>query len=202
MSFRKYSNFIILALFFFMSGCAYQLRYSVSTMRSESVSFGVGGKTFALQTKQGRNSANYAVEEELLYLIEQSLLLDGWQRVSRLNAAYVFSVDFKPKRRLVSGELQFGAFPGKKTGVRIGSEVTFGGREYSEVHILIMADASENRGAYVWSAECITRKTNQEVTALAKHIIPFALAQFPEEGRWEKKEKVKLHKSIDAPGSR
>lgn len=193
MPFRKYINFIFLFLFFFMSGCAYHLRYSVSTMRSESASFGVGGKTFALQTKQGRNYENSVIEEELLYLIEQSLLQDGWQRVSTLNAAYIFSVDFKPKKRLVSGELHFGAFSGKKGGVRIGGGVNFGGREYSEVHILIIADASENRGTYVWSAECITRKTNQEVTALARHIIPFALAQFPEEGRWEKKEKVKLH---------
>jgi hypothetical protein len=193
MSFRKYSNFIFLFLLIFMSGCAYQLRYSVATMRSESASFGVGGRTFSLQTKPGRNYENSVIEEELLSLIEQSLLQNGWQRESTPNAAYIFSVDFKPKKRLASGELHFGAFTGKKGGVRIGGGINFGGSEYSKVHILIVADTSENRGTYMWSAECITRKTNQEVTALARHIIPFALAQFPAEGRWEKKEKVKLH---------
>ena len=179
-------------------GCAYRLRYSVQAQGSPAEE----KKTFALETHPEPPSftsfdRNVSIEEDLLEVVEQSLLELGWGLVPREEASYVFAVYFETDDRPIKGEVAFSVgVPINKPGYR-GVSFDFPPMQeqgqYNPAYIWITVSELGHDQTHSWIAECTARSGNQNVVSLGRHMIPFALSKFPEEGVWSRDEKVHLH---------
>ncbi len=191
--FGKYKYISVLLIFtLFSSGCAYHLRYTVSADRQNDMEI-TEEKTFAMKPKMQSGDRASSVEAELLSLIEESLRNNGWMKTSERDALYIFSVDSVTEESWISGEFEFRTYMSGRKGIYLGSALQFGKSDYSDITITITAFSQEVPQAYVWTAQCSTGPVMQGVRPLARHIIPFAISKFPQEGTWEMREKVHLH---------
>jgi len=193
--FGRYKYILVLLIFMLFNwGCAYHLRYTVSADRQNDMEI-TEEKTFAMKPKMQNGDRGSSVEAELLSLIEESLWNNGWMKTSARDARYIFSVYYVTQESRISGEFKFRTYMSGKKGIYLGSALQFGKSEYSDITITITAFSQEVPQAYIWTAQCSTGPVMQGIKPLARHIIPFAISKFPQEGTWEIREKVHLHES-------
>lgn len=189
----------LLDLFFVMiillgtSGCAYTLRYTISSSHSNFFKSTVKEKTFAVEKKIGAGKRYFFTESDLLEIVAGSLSDLGWEQTEKNDADYIFSVEFETEKDRNEGELGFGVLFGVGSGFFISSDFLTSERDLYRQSIRIIAISNLKNEKYTWVAETTTARVNQKITTLAKHIIPNALSRFPEEGYWEVKEKVHLY---------
>ena len=186
-------GFFALIMILGISGCAYTLRYTISSSQKNHFKSAGSEKTFAVENKIGTGEKGFFTESELLEMIAKSLRDLGWERAEKKDADYIFSVEFETEKDRDEEAFGFGVLFGAGSGFFISSGFSTGERNLYRQHIRIIAVSDSKGEEYSWVAETTTARVNQKITTLAKHIIPDALSRFPEEGSWEVKEKVHLH---------
>jgi hypothetical protein len=176
----------------FMSGCAYHLRYTIKSDFNQRVDIEQKGKTFAVEPRTAPDSANFQVESDLLHVIEQNLKDLGWRAAPANDAEYIFQVDFETEN--IKPDFGFGAFFGGDSGFYLFGQLNTVKSDYSNHFIKITAYETDGERVYTWSVDITTGRVSQDIKTLAVHMIPSALSRFPEQGQWEMREKVHLHK--------
>ncbi len=176
----------------FASGCAYHLRYTIKSDFNQKVDIEQKMKTFAIEPRTAPDSSDFQVESDLLHVIEQSLKDLGWIAAPANDTEYIFQVDFETET--TQPKVGFGAFFGEDSGFYLFGQLNTGKSDYSNHFIKITAFETDGERVYTWSADITTGRVSQDIKTLAVHMIPSALSCFPEQGQWEMREKVHLHK--------
>jgi hypothetical protein len=184
---------ILLILILTMNGCAYTLRYTITSSQDDGFTPPVETRTFAVENKIRSGKRGLSIETELLEIVTRSLSDLGWKQVDKTDAAYIFNVDFETDQNHSNIRFGFGTFFGARNGFFFSSSISTGENEFAMQYMSITARSQFRGESYSWVAETTTGRVNQRITTLARHIIPTALSHFPEEGFWEIKEKVRLH---------
>jgi len=186
--------FVILTVVFVTAGCAYTLRYTISSSQSRQMQPPVRKHTFAVENKIRAGKKSFFTESDLLEIVKESLIEMEWEQVDKEYAEYIFSVEFETQRDRNGIEFGFGTSFGVGSGFFISSNFSTGRRDLYRQRLSIIA-VSNLQEEYAWIAETTTSRVNQKITTLAEHIIPEALSHFPEEGYWEVKDKVRLYRN-------
>lgn len=184
---------ILLVIAVSMGSCTYTLRYTISSSQNDGFQFPNRDKTFAVESKTGLNKKDASIESDLLQIVSRTLTDMGWKLAGEGDAEYIFNVNFEIEEYDLDKEFGFGASFGSRSGLFLFGGISKGMSDYSRQSISITARLPSKEKTYSWNAETTTRRVNQKITTLARHIIPTALSHFPEEGYWEIKEKVRLH---------
>jgi hypothetical protein len=176
---------LIIFLLLFVSSCTYHLRYTITSEGRPLSSKAFFEKTYAVEKKD-----DSLKEYELLKTLTQSLELNGWNKVPNDEAQYIFTVSFETEKREEIDEFWLmrvfggsGRFLYRTTSPR---------RHTYSYHYLEIEVSSSNR-LHTWSSKIKTGPVLQEIETVANHIIPKAIALFPEEGNWEIEDDVYLH---------
>ena len=168
-----------------MSSCTYHLRYTISSEGRQ-----ISDKVFIEKTYAVEKNEDSLTEYKLLKTLTQSLELNGWSKVPKDEARYIFMVSFETEKRKEIDEFwMMRIFGGSDRFLYRKSALQK--RTYS-YHILEIVAYSSNR-SHTWSSKIKTGPVLQEIETLAKHIIPKAISLFPEEGYWEIEDEVYLH---------
>jgi hypothetical protein len=150
--------------------------------------------TFAVENRIRAGRRYFFTESDLLEIVSESLTGMGWEQVEKEYADYVFSVEFETQKNRNGIEFGIGTSFGVGSGFFISSDFATGRRDLYRQHLSIIAVSNLQEEEYAWIAETTTARVNQKITTLAEHIIPNALSHFPEEGYWEVKDKIRLHR--------
>ena len=170
-------------------GCAYTLKYAISTSLEPQTSVAESSNTFAIKSELKRGRAQFPTEKKLLGILSQCLLDSGWSAAPQEDAAFVFTVEFKRPFPVIYPEIGFTPYPGRGT-VTEGDPKYYTGTSSGEYFIEITASAQGGERRYVWSAAITAVSSATNLFDLAKFTIPKAVSRFPESGYWELKEKV------------
>ena len=161
---------ILLIIFsiLFVSSCTYHLRYTISSEGRH-----IGDKAFIEKTYAVEKNEDSLTEYELLKALTQSLELNGWSKVPKDEAKYIFTVSFETEKRKEIDEFWLMRVSG-------GSYLFFYGNSalhrhtYSYHHLDI--EAYSNNRSYSWSSKIKTGPVLQEiVTYLTKLQLPYLI---------------------------
>jgi hypothetical protein len=169
----------------FIGGCAYQLRYTISSENSNISGTATAPKTFAVEKINDTST-----ESALLDIVTKSLEQNGWNKTPEKDALYIFTVSYKTEKRQEPDEFWLMKVFGGKNSLAFGKH-TPQRRTYLYQYIELKA-YSDNR-SYIWSSSSKTGPVLQDIETLAKHIIPKAISLFPKQGYWEIVDEVNLH---------
>ena len=142
--------------------------------------------------------------KKILFIISEELNRLGWEKSSIDKAEYIFSVDYEMGSKQVT---QSGSTPvahnktTKTTDPNTGQHIynttkTYTQQSYSKTYdiyersITIRVQSRES-GELIWTADCISKGTTQDILYPSKYMVPYAISKFPEEGIWKQREIVK-----------
>jgi hypothetical protein len=197
---KRENVFFVLFLCFVLMGalgCAYTLKYTITSSIEPQTNAPVALKTFAVKSKVKRGRAEFSMERKLLGILSQNLLDSGWSTALEGDATYLFTVDFKRPYPLIYPEIAFTPYPGRGYDTE-GDPKYYSGTRSDEYFITITADAQGVERQYVWSVAITTVSAATNLLELARFTVPKAISRFPESGHWELREKV-LPRSESAP---
>ena len=75
--------FVILTIVFVTAGCAYTLRYTISSSQSRQMQPPVRKNTFAVENNIRAGKKSFFTESDLLKIVKESLTEMGWEQVDR-----------------------------------------------------------------------------------------------------------------------
>ena len=171
-----------------LAGCT-SIQYQVSARKDPFFKNNIAPSTFAFHSDT--TNSDFLVEKNIFYLISTTLSSKGWEMKSIGEAEYIISVKFNmaDKQKISSNEV--GGYYDTKT------EKWVQGQQQTETHYIyertvkITVFKGETSKEYIWSADCVSKGSTQDILYAAKYMIPFAMSKFPEEGIWNQREKVK-----------
>jgi hypothetical protein len=176
--------FIMLPLLF-IGGCAYQLRYTISSENNNISETAAAQKTFAVEKINDTST-----ESALSDIVAKSLEQNGWKKVPVKDALYIFTVSYKTEKRQEPDEFWLMKIFGGRGGIPYMPHAPLV-QPYTYHTIEIKAYGHNH--TYIWSSKSKTRAVLQDIETLAKHIIPKAISLFPKQGYWEIVDEVYLH---------
>ena len=106
-----------------ISGCAYTLRYTISSSQNNGFTKPIGLRTFAVENKIRAGRRGASIESELLEIVTRSLSDLGWKQVDKIDAAYIFNVDFETDKNHSDIQFGFGTFFGGRNGFFFSSSI-------------------------------------------------------------------------------
>jgi hypothetical protein len=181
----KQKIILIMLPLLFIGGCAYQLRYTISSENSNISEAAMAPKTFAVEKTNGTST-----ESALLDIVTRSLERNGWNRAPEKDALYIFTVSYKTEKRQEPDEFWLMKVFGGKNSLAFGKHPPQR-RTYLYQYIEIKAYGDNRK--YIWTSSSKTGPVLQDIETLAKHIIPEAVSLFPKKGYWEIEDEVYLH---------
>jgi len=166
-------------------GCAYTLRYTITSRAPQLAAEEFLGKTYFLEGGSGP-------EDPLHGILRETLSDFGWGEAPKGVAVHIvrlngYSEEYREEESLIITEALSGIRP-------------YDGREYERrrsrrfIHTMVLhiypAAGADSPG---WNAVINTKPVQQRLLTVAKYMIPEALSYYPREGIWELRQDVYLH---------
>lgn len=204
---RKIVLMKVMVLVFLVSvlagGCAYTLRYSVTSRLTPGESTHEGERTFYLKRqsaiqKTGRGQETATVHETgtIAEILEKALIDLGWRTVPDSEAKFIVGIDaFSEKKKEWGGPLFDTVFAEIRPD--FGGRLVPQRRQYYIHYIDIRVSPDREIEGPVWTCRIRTNPVEQDLVTLGRHMIPAALRYYPEEGSWELQQNVYLHSRRD-----
>jgi hypothetical protein len=170
-------------------GCAYTLKYVISSEVEPQAYIASTPKTFAVKNELKRGKAQFPMEKKLLRILSRSFIDMGWSPVAERDAAFVFTVRFKRPFPEIYPEIGFTPYPGRGYDTE-GDPKYYTGAHSDEYSITITAKSQGMERQYIWSVTITAVSSATNLLELARFTIPEAISRFPETGYWELREKV------------
>lgn len=178
----------VVMLFFVATGCAYHLKYTVSSKGAAVSAAAPAVATFTVEQKPGGRKMNRYVENDLIDLTRKSLLTRGWKEAPQAEADYTFQVSYT----LVTDEqvfrhVQYLYGPGKGMYSRNRNPHFFTST--------IVMSVQEHGNGTVWTGTGKITQTSDNILLVADYIVSSLVSHFPEQGRWKINKKIHLYGS-------
>jgi len=174
--------FCLLSLVF--SSCMTTVRYQVSARRDPFLTTAVRPSTFSF--KSNPQTPDPVVEKKLFYIIAQTLSARGWQHAPVGGGEYLFSVSFGMESEKVTGSRPTTTY-NWYTKSYVVTQQAYSRAVYHRV-VKIMAAHSSDPDSMIWTADCTSTGTTEDVLFAAQYMVPYAMERFPEEGLWKNRE--------------
>jgi hypothetical protein len=128
---------------------------------------------------------NAATEKKLFSLVSRELVGKGWRAEQDGSGEYLISVGFGIGSSGRQGSRLVGTYS-SATGELDQKQITYTRDLY---HYTINLSISHRAApeSVVWSAECTSSGSTQDVMAPARLMIPYAIAKLGQEGQWNEK---------------
>lgn len=183
----KINTFIFLIISIVLSSCT-SIEYQVSARKDPFIKNIIAPSTFAFRTDT--TNSDILVEKNIFLLISNTLSAMGWQMTPIIDAEYVISVKFNmtDKQSISSHEVNW--YYDKETKKVIDGQQQTQTDYYFERVVKITVYKGTTSKEYIWSADCISKGSTQDILFAAKYMIPYAMHKFPEQGIWNNKERV------------
>ncbi len=173
-----------------VSGCAYNLHYTISGRGTAASVSRPAVATFAVEPLPASKNMNRIVESNLIELTYKSLQARGWKEVPAAQADYIFRVSYTlTTDEEVFRHLQYMYGPGGIYSRRRKPHFF-----KSTVGITVL----ERKTRSVWTGTGTITRTDDDILLVARYIVDSLVSQFPKQGRWKIHRKIHLYGSSSA----
>ncbi|MBL7877923.1 MAG: DUF4136 domain-containing protein [Cyclobacteriaceae bacterium] len=178
---------ISLLLLITFSSCATYINYQVSTLKDPSLdAIKMDSPKYAL--RKDSLQKDKLLELNLFKIIKTELDNKGWTETDIKNADYIFELKFDMESGRVTGSQTILVYD-PKAGKNVPQQRAYTSTVYKRNVIINLFDKQSD--AQIWSADCISEGSTNNVYLPSTYMLPFAISVLPEQGNWTKKALVK-----------
>jgi hypothetical protein len=176
------SSAILIAIFLMgLSGCT-RLSFEVAARTDPYAKPPIGPSTYAF--KSDTLNRDPVIERNLQYLIDITLSRKGWKKTAPEDAKYVFSVESNMDTKQETSSHRVGDYDyNTRTWSNVTQEMETD--TYYARSVKIFCFTSKGGNGAIWSADCTSTGSTQDILYAAKQMIPYAMNRFPQIGLWK-----------------
>ena len=177
---------IFLLLLFTFSSCT-TINYQVSTLKDPSLgAIRMDSPKYAL--RRDSLQKDKLLELNLFKIIKTELDNKGWIETDIKSADYIFELKFDMESGRVTGSQTILVYD-PKAGKNVPQQRAYTATVYKRNVIINLFDKQTD--AQIWSADCISEGSTNNVYLPSTYMLPFAISVMPQQGNWTKKELLK-----------
>ncbi|QMU28525.1 DUF4136 domain-containing protein [Adhaeribacter radiodurans] len=163
------------------------VEYQVSSIKDPTIDIGtIESATFAV--KPDSLQSEKLVEKNLLEFIKIELLKKGWKETAIQNADYIFEVKFNMKsdQRTRIGSTTDMVWDHESSKF-IPQQRAYSNSETTFVsQVFINAYTTSSKTIPIWSSNCISDGSKNNILYPSKYMVPFGISVFPNQGNWKR----------------
>lgn len=177
---------MVFGLFLFGLTSCTTVSYQVASRRDPFASRPISPSTFSFRSDA--SNPDPVIEKQLFYLISQALSSKGWVFAAEGGGEYLFSVKYDLDEQTKTGSRPVTIYNPSNNSYSV-TQKAYSRTVYHRA-VKILAALGSNSDSPIWTADCTSTGSTEDVLTAAKYMVPYAIDRFPDEGIWRNSQSV------------